>query len=377
MTGSKERGDKDKIALALSGGGVRAAVFHSGVLKWLAEEGRLEDVSHISTVSGGSLFVGLVFHFAGNQWPTSDQYLQSVLPSIRKLLTTTSLQWNAFGRLVIWPPNWRFVLSRANVVAKSIEKLWGVHCSLGDLPTAPEWSINGTNAETGRRFRFKGATLGDYEIGYAKAERFKLSRAMAVSAGFPLGIGPLTIKPSNYNWRKKRSWDAKEAEPFSPPFSKFHLYDGGVYDNLGMEPFFDMGRQTFKNNDFDCLVVSDVATSYKRETLPGGWHPFRAKRVVDVMMDQVRSLRVRSLSNFIKANPLKAMYIQLGFREKDRILKRASEKYFEKNHLNELEVEKVSNYPTNLCKIDRDDFDLICRHAFEVSYANDNNYLNA
>ncbi|HQR50678.1 MAG TPA: patatin-like phospholipase family protein, partial [Methylophilaceae bacterium] len=43
------------IALALSGGGIRAMVFHLGVLKALTENGLLEKVSKISTVSSTSI----------------------------------------------------------------------------------------------------------------------------------------------------------------------------------------------------------------------------------------------------------------------------------------------------------------------------------
>lgn len=42
-----------RIGLALSGGGTRAAVFHLGVLRRLAVDGRLEQITKLSTVSGG------------------------------------------------------------------------------------------------------------------------------------------------------------------------------------------------------------------------------------------------------------------------------------------------------------------------------------
>ena len=61
-----------KLGIALSGGGVRAAVFHLGVLGRLAEDGLLEKIARISTVSGGTLVTGLVYSVAGNKWPTSD-----------------------------------------------------------------------------------------------------------------------------------------------------------------------------------------------------------------------------------------------------------------------------------------------------------------
>jgi hypothetical protein len=66
-----------------------------GVLKWLAEQKRLDKVVHISSVSGGSLLVGLVFQLAGYRWPTSEQYLDEIFPKIRKILTGKSLQTSA------------------------------------------------------------------------------------------------------------------------------------------------------------------------------------------------------------------------------------------------------------------------------------------
>ena len=53
-----------KIGLALSGGGFRATIYHLGVLARLAEQNRLEEVTFISTVSGGSLCLRKTF-FAG------------------------------------------------------------------------------------------------------------------------------------------------------------------------------------------------------------------------------------------------------------------------------------------------------------------------
>ena len=43
------------LGLALSGGGFRATLFHVGVIRFLREAGLLQDVSHIASVSGGSI----------------------------------------------------------------------------------------------------------------------------------------------------------------------------------------------------------------------------------------------------------------------------------------------------------------------------------
>lgn len=83
-----------KIALAFSGGGVRATVFHLGVLARLAREDLLGRVKIISSVSGGSLAAGLVFASTGNRWPGRAEYLHDVVPQIQRLLTSTNLQWS-------------------------------------------------------------------------------------------------------------------------------------------------------------------------------------------------------------------------------------------------------------------------------------------
>jgi predicted acylesterase/phospholipase RssA len=52
------------IALALSGGGYRAMLFHTGVLIRLNELGLLKEVSRVSSVSGGSIsaaYLGLIW----------------------------------------------------------------------------------------------------------------------------------------------------------------------------------------------------------------------------------------------------------------------------------------------------------------------------
>jgi len=52
------------IALALSGGGFRAMLFHTGVLIRLNELGLLKEVSRVSSVSGGAIsaaYLGLIW----------------------------------------------------------------------------------------------------------------------------------------------------------------------------------------------------------------------------------------------------------------------------------------------------------------------------
>src|SRR5262249_33416904 len=49
-----------RIGLCLSGGGFRATFFHLGVLRFLQQEESLKDVTHICSVSGGSILAAHV-----------------------------------------------------------------------------------------------------------------------------------------------------------------------------------------------------------------------------------------------------------------------------------------------------------------------------
>src|SRR5438128_614797 len=54
----QEPGPKPGVALCLSGGGFRAMVFHTGVLRRLNDGGYLQTIDRVSSVSGGSIAAG-------------------------------------------------------------------------------------------------------------------------------------------------------------------------------------------------------------------------------------------------------------------------------------------------------------------------------
>lgn len=338
-----------EIALALSGGGARAMAFHLGVLRYLAEQGMLERVSRVSTVSGGSLLVGLIFNQCNMNWPSSAGFVEQVYEPLRTQMSRRSLAFDAICKLLL-PQNWRYVLSRANLIAKSLRG-WGVTQCLKDLPTHPEWSINGTTAETGRRFRFKRDSIGDWKSGYAPGGEFALSSAMAVSAAFPGLIGPLSIKTGAFSWMRRKEWDAgKPAEPVTLPHKNLHLYDGGVYDNLGLEPYFDVGKQQPKIAG-TVIYVSDAGAP-----LAGGRAPFfslfRAKRLADIMSEQSRTLRVRSFVSYLEGSGSAGAYTYIGTKIRGG---------------DQANATFVRDFPTNLSRMKVDVFDAIAGHGYAVA----------
>jgi len=300
-------GDTCQVILA-----IRAMIFHLGVLRHLAENEALERISRVSTVSGGSLLLGLIFKECDYVWPNSHRFLSQVYPALRSQLCAKSLQWGA-GRELLRPCNLRYLLSRSNLLAKALEHEWGVTAKLSCLPEAPEWSINGTTAETGKRFRFKRDSLGDYILGYSAPGDFPLADALAVSAAFPGGFGPLSFDATRFQWKKRPAWGSpfESAADVEVGYRRLHLYDGGVYDNLGLEPFFDAGRRIPKPG-VDFILVSDAGAPLKPGFPRFSINPWRLKRVTDITADQSRALRVRGFMSYIEQNPDRGGYVYIG-----------------------------------------------------------------
>lgn len=327
-------------------------VFHLGVLRLLAERRLLENVRRISSVSGGSLLVGLMLQETALRWTSSEEFLLSVAPTLRTKLCSRSMQSGAVRQLLL-PWNWRFILSRANLLAIALRREWDVSARLGSLPDVPEWSINGTTAENGKRFRFKRDKIGDYDLGYADAQDFPLSSAMAVSAAFPGGFGPLTLDASRFEWRK-RPWGAPaDAERVVDiGYHQLRLYDGGVYDNLGLEPFFDPGRGIPKNAG-EIIVVSDAGAPLKPGFSLFTLSPWRLKRVADIMSEQARALRVRAFSNYLQQQPGRGAYLYINSPVTGPAP--CSSQAF------------ASSFPTTLRRLTLQEFDALFEHGYRVA----------
>lgn len=339
------------IALALSGGGVRAMVFHLGVLRQLAERGWLERVARVSSVSGGSLVTGLILQAAQLRWPTSQEFLAETYPALRQQLCARSMQRDA-ARQLLWPGHWRFVLSRANLLAAALRQQWKVAGRLSDLPVVPEWSINGTNAENGRRFRFKRDSIGDYQTGYAAPGVFPLADALAVSAAFPGGFGPLRLQARDFHWFK-RAWDAPAGseEATDPRYPVLHLYDGGVYDNMGLESFFDAGRCQSKHPEH-FILVSDAGMPLPTGFSFGALNPFRLKRVADIMSDQSHALRIRTFHHYLQQQPGCGAFLYIANAARTG---------------GDQERQFSSRFPTTLRRLRTSEFDQIALHGYRLA----------
>ena len=363
MSGGGEPGKLGQIGLALSGGGARATAFHFGVLARIAEDDLLESVSMISSVSGGSLAAGLIFQTNGGVWPTSEQYKNQIMPELRGTLTTSTLQWSAAWRSIVLP--WRLLRGRAHVLAHVLKTQWGIKDSLRQLPESPRWIINATCFESGKNWRFSKPRMGDYITNYVVNPDFPIADAIAASAAVPGLIGPLNLRTAEHDWHAYQG--DGQLEPVLPSEKCFGLWDGGVYDNLGLEALHKPNGGIRSGIDF--LVVSD-ATSQFRFSLRRRWPKpgHRAFRLVDIAIDQTRALRARSVVADFQRYPDQGVYLRLG-NTSEAIYKAAQRDSPQGPSLNADTVNEVATFGTTLRRLRPSEFELLTRHGFEVADA--------
>ena len=231
--------------------------------------------------------------------------------------------------------------------------------------------INATCSQTGKNWRFHRDAMGDYQAKYVRDPDFRLSHALAASAAVPGLIGPLRIRSRQFQWSEHRGETWQE---ISPKYKHLHLWDGGVYDNLGVESLFKPGEGLREDTDF--LIVCDASRPLGSEDRRARWRPSYLKasmRLVDVATDQVRSLRARMLMEHFKQNPGTGAYLRLGL---------ATTKMYSRggvtgrSTLSDREIRFVSQLETTLRRLTSSEFSLLFRHGFEVADATLSTYGN-
>ncbi len=265
--------------LCLSGGGYRAMVFHAGVLWRLNDAGWLPKLDRISSVSGGSITAGVLalnwtklrFGAGGVAWNFIDQ----VITPIRLIAGRTIDQKSVIGGFFSSD-------SISEKVAKSYDEILFHGATLQDLPDQPRFVINATNVQTGALFRFSKPYLADYRIGEVKDPAVSLAAAVAASSAFPPVLSPARLKLPAGAMTDLPGTDLHRA----PYTTDLVLTDGGVYDNMGLETVWKSHKT---------VLVSDAGKKIEGDEEPHGDWARHVLRVLDLIDNQVRSLRKRQV----------------------------------------------------------------------------------
>ena len=257
-------GQQKRIGLALSGGGFRAAAFHLGVFRKLHELGLLWKLDMLTCVSGGSIAGG----FLALNWGKDD-----ALDRLEEYLATRSIAVSsALGGM------FSIFETRLEKLAATYDKHLFHDASLGALDGGPRVYFNATNLATGNMFFFvagggQPAELGEWHLGQKPAASFPISHAVAASSAFPPVFPPLRVG----------------ADVYESDVDYVTLTDGGVYDNLGVNPVFR------KRNALDYVIVSDAGKPFRIDDTPTEKGTIVLKEAIGILMEQVRGLQFQRL----------------------------------------------------------------------------------
>src|SRR4051794_7244015 len=270
------------VALCLSGGGYRAALFHLGVLRRLNQLGVLARVDTISAVSGGSILAAFLADRVP-EWPESGPipgFDETIAPQFRDFTRQnirTTWAFKRFGLPWNWPRSTVAVEGLASRYARDITAL-----RLSQLPDRPHYVFCATDLAWGTNWIFESERMGSYRPGYASPPPdWPVARCVAASSCFPPAFEPLPIamEPGEL-----KGGDARGGPDRERLIRGLRLTDGGVYDNMGLEPVW---------KSHATVLVSDGGATF--DPSPDAGTLGRLGRYLTVQGNQASGIRKRWL----------------------------------------------------------------------------------
>lgn len=294
-------GDQDEIrrfGLALSGGGFRAALYHLGVIRFLRDAGILSLVTHITSVSGGSV-IGAHLALNWNRYCGTDEDFQNTAEELLQFL-----KLDVRNRIVRrFPPmaavnagrramrmETRRQYTRAGLLEHHYEKYLYGDTALFALPDAPRLYILATNLSEGSLCAFhkdglllQRRSLSEKQMHFEEVEigLATVPMAVAASSAFPGFFPPLELQ-------------GKDVCAKGGQFARHAFTDGGIYDNIGLRMFRHLWQMAGENG-FAGVVVSDAGATFKvRSEIRAGGLLSTALRSSDILMNRVNELEQES-----------------------------------------------------------------------------------
>ena len=260
-------------------------MFHLGALRRLNETGVLAKLDTISSVSGGSIMAA--FLATGVRWPLStpapippDVWDRDVAQPVRRFAARNLRTPAMLGRLLApWDSS-----AGVRALMRGYARALPPAATLASLPEHPRFVFCATDLYFGVNFVFERERAGDYRLGYLSPPPadWHVARAVAASSCFPPVFNPMPIDVPAASFKRGR-WESQVAP------EDVRLSDGGLYDNLGLEPVWKSHR---------VVLVSDGGAVFGSAT-DGGLLQ-RLRRYVDILDHQALALRKRWLiSNFV------------------------------------------------------------------------------
>lgn len=379
---------KKNVALALSGGGSRAIAFHLGCLRALHDRGVLEQVTVLSTVSGGSV-IGALFAYCDGDFASFEDRVERLLrrglmgslarkallsPHLVQSLATTAtaglaavgadvmrsavrLLHRAIGRESlalsnrtnrIQPPLRRWSSRSTAFEATLREELFGDRMLTDRRRGGVEVILNATELRTGTAFRFGSSSSGCTRFGSVTDSDTTVALAVAASAAYP------ALLPALDRVLQFRRSDGTEAA------ERVLLADGGIYDNLGtmcLEP----GRSDLVSLHVfrpDYIIACDAGVGVVRGTSYPSWWATRMSASFEAVFRRAQNSTRERLHRHVASGAIKGfVFPYLG--QRDRSLPWRPTDLVPR--------EAVENYPTDFSPMKRENVRLLAGRGEQLT----------
>nr|MDQ3328231.1 patatin-like phospholipase family protein [Chloroflexota bacterium] len=290
---------REGVALCLSGGGFRAALFHLGAARRLNELGVLSRMDTYSAVSGGSIFLAFLADRV-HPWPASGESVadweERVARPFRAFTAQNLRTLPLLRRLIPW--YW----FNGCVAVEALQQRYHervTRLTLGELPDQPRFIFSATDMAYGVNWIFQKGRVGDYQAGFLRpATGYPVARAVAASSCFPPVFPPMRvgIEPDQLT-----GGTARRSEERDKLVRDLRLTDGGVYDNMGLEPVWKSHRT---------VLVSDGGGTFDPALDKGLL--LRLPRYVSLLARQSSALRKRWIIASFKTGAMDGTYWGVG-----------------------------------------------------------------
>jgi NTE family protein len=254
-------------------------LFHLGGLWRLNELGLLAELRRVSAVSGGAIAASALAvawdRLAFDDDGVARGFAPHVVGPLRALAGRT-IDRDAVLFGVVLPGGTN------NRLAASYRRFLLGRRKLADTPANPDFVFTATDLQTGALWSFSRAALTGFRVGRIENPDFELATAVAASSAFPPFLSPALLRFAHALYAPGSGLDLQK-----PPYTtRPALTDGGVYDNLGLEPAFKLYRT---------ILVSDAGAHISDSPKAARNWGMAMLRVTHVIDNQVRELRKQRL----------------------------------------------------------------------------------